>query len=178
MKILKPLSILGALGVFVGVAAIRWSVRPAQPLAYKPGLDAPVPARLQHAVFYVRDLDRSRQFYQELFDVQFSARNHQDSSAAMRVVGQNMMFFSFGEMHHDICFVQNPNVQVDNDGWLGFTVAMRPGQALADLRERLRSRRWGFTDGRVLPVPGDARDGLYFRDPDGHLIEVVEAAHG
>lgn len=178
MKILKPLPILGALGVVVGAAAIRWSVRPAESLAVKPGLDAPVPARLQHAVFYVRDLDRSRQFYQDHFDVQFSARNHQDSSAAMRVVGQSMMFFSFGEMHHDICFVQNPNVQVDNDAWLGFTVALRTGQTLADLRERLRSRRWGFTDGRVLPVPGDARDALYFRDPDGHLIEVVEAAHG
>ena len=109
----------------------------------------------------MRDLDRSRQFYQDLFDVQFSARNHQDSSAAMRVVGQNMMFFSFGEMHHDICFVQNPSVRVDNDAWLGFTVALRPGHALADVRERLRSRRWGFTDGRVLPVPGDARDALY-----------------
>ena len=177
MKTLKPLSILGALGG-VGVAAISWRVRPTEPLAYKPGLDAPVPSRLQHAVFYVRDLDRSRQFYQDVFDVQFSARNHQDSSAAMRVAGLNMMFFSFGEMHHDICFVQNPNVQVDNDAWLGFTVALRPGQALADLRERLRSRQWSSTDGRVLPVPGDARDALYFRDPDGHLIEVVEAAHG
>lgn len=178
MKILKPLPILGALGIVGAAAAIRWSVRPAEPLALKPGLDEPVPARLQHAVLYVGDLDRSREFYQDLFDVQFSARNHQDSSAAMRVVGQNMMFFSFGEMHHDICFVQSPNVQVDNDAWLGFTVAMRPGQALADLRERLRSRRWSFTDGRVLPVPGDTRDALYLRDPDGHLIEVVEAAHG
>jgi catechol 2,3-dioxygenase-like lactoylglutathione lyase family enzyme len=178
MKILKPLPILGALGVVGAAAAIRWSVRPAEPLALKPGLDEPVPARLQHAVLYVGDLDRSREFYQDLFDVQFSARNHQDSSAAMRVVGQNMMFFSFGEMHHDICFVQSPNVQVDNDAWLGFTVAMRPGQALADLRERLRSRRWSFTDGRVLPVPGDTRDALYLRDPDGHLIEVVEAEHG
>lgn len=178
MKILKPLSIFGALGVLGGAAAIRWSVRPAEPLTVRPGLDAPVPARLQHAVFYVRDLDSSRRFYQDLFDVQFSARNHQDSSAAMRVVGQNMMFFSFGEMHHDICFVQNPNVQVDNDAWLGFTVALRPDQALADIRERLRALPWGFTDGRVLPVPGDTRDALYFRDPDGHLIEVVEAAHG
>jgi hypothetical protein len=57
---------LGALGT--AAVIFRQKVRPAEPLAYKPGLGAPVPARLQHAVYYVRDLERSRQFYQEIFD--------------------------------------------------------------------------------------------------------------
>lgn len=175
MRIPRPLLVLGVLGA--GFAVVRWQVRPAEPLAFKRGLDAPVPARLQHAVYYVRDLDRSRQFYQELFDLQFSARNHQESSAAMRLAGQNMMFFSFGEMHHDLCFVLNPGVRVDNEAWLGFTVALRLGQPLEAIRERLRARQVKFTEGRVLPVPHDAREALFFRDPDGHLIEVVEAAH-
>lgn len=175
VKLTVPL-VLGALGTAAFV--VRQKVRPAEPLAYKPGLSAPIPARLQHAVFYVRDLERSRQFYQDVFDLQFSARNHQDSSAAMRIVGQNMMFFSFGEMHHDVCFVQNPGVRVDNEAWLGFTVALRPGHSLAEIEERLNGRGVAFTRGRVLPVPSDPRAALFFRDPDGHLIEVVEAAHG
>lgn len=175
VKLTVPL-VLGALGTAAFV--VRQRVRPAEPLAYKPGYAAPIPARLQHAVFYVRDLERSRQFYQDLFDLQFSARNHQDSSAAMRIVGQNMMFFSFGEMHHDVCFVQNPKVKLDNEAWLGFTVALRPGHSLAEIEGRLNGRGVAFTRGRVLPAPSDARGALFFRDPDGHLIEVVEAIHG
>ena len=175
MKPTIPL-VLGALGTAAFV--VRQKVRPAEPLAYKPGLGAPVPARLQHAVYYVRDLERSRQFYQDIFDLQFSARNHQDSSAAMRIAGQNMMFFSFGEMHHNICLVLNPSVRVDNEAWLGFSVALRPGQPLAEIEERLSVRRVAFTRARVLRVPSDTRNALFFRDPDGHLVEVVEAAHG
>jgi catechol 2,3-dioxygenase-like lactoylglutathione lyase family enzyme len=173
---LSRILVLGALGT--AAVVVRQKVRPAEPLAYKPGLDAPVPARLQHAVYYVRDLERSQQFYQDIFDLQFSARNHQDSSAAMRIAGQNMRFFSFGEMHHDICFVLNPSVRVDNEAWLGFTVALRPGQPLAEIEQRLNSRRVAFTRGRVLPVASDTRNALFFRDPDGHLVEVVEASHG
>lgn len=173
---LNGLLVLGALGT--AAVIVRQKVRPAEPLAYKPGFGAPVPARLQHAVYYVRDLERSHQFYQDIFDLQFSARNHQDSSAAMRIAGQNMMFFSFGEMHHDLCFVLNPSVRVDNEAWLGFTVTLRPGQSLADIEERLNARRVVFTRGRVVPVPDDTRSALFFRDPDGHIIEVVEAAHG
>lgn len=166
----------GLLGA--GIVAVHRQTRPAQPIRIRAGLNAPVPARVQHAVFYVSDLNRSRTFYQQLFDVQFSAQNHQDSSAAMRLAGQNMNFFSFGDMHHDICLVLNPGVRVDNDAWLGFTVALRPGETLGDLRGRLNSLRVTFTEGRVLPIPADVRSALFFRDPDGHLIEVVEAAHG
>jgi catechol 2,3-dioxygenase-like lactoylglutathione lyase family enzyme len=176
MMNLTGLLVLGVLGT--AAVIVRQKVRPAEPLAYKPGLGAPVPARLQHAVYYVRDLERSQQFYQDIFDLQFSARNHQDSSAAMRIAGQNMMFFSFGEMHHDVCFVLNPSVRVDNEAWLGFSVALRPGQPLAAIEERLNSQGVAFTRGRVLPVPSDTRNALFFRDPDGHLVEVVEAAHG
>ncbi|GAB4207076.1 MAG: hypothetical protein OHK0022_34860 [Roseiflexaceae bacterium] len=173
---LTRLLVLGALGT--AAVIVRQKLRPAEPLAYKPGYGAPVPARLQHAVYYVRDLERSRQFYQEIFDLQFSARNHQDSSAAMRIAGQNMMFFSFGQMHHDLCFVLNPNVRVDNEAWLGFSVALRPDRTLAAIEERLNSRGIAFTRGRVLPIVSDTRDALFFCDPDGHLIEVVEAARG
>ncbi|WP_139891604.1 hypothetical protein [Bacillus sp. D386] len=66
----------------------------------------PVLDKVQHAVFYVKDLNESQAFYEAIFDIQYSAINHPDSSAAMKMVGHTMKFFSFGYYHHDICFVQ------------------------------------------------------------------------
>jgi 2-keto-4-pentenoate hydratase/2-oxohepta-3-ene-1,7-dioic acid hydratase in catechol pathway/catechol 2,3-dioxygenase-like lactoylglutathione lyase family enzyme len=135
---------------------------------------SPAPARFQHAVFYVRDLAQSQAFYQDIFDVQFSARNHPDSSAAMRLVGHTMMFFSFGHYHHDICFVQNPRIAVDNEEWLHFTVRARTRPAFEAIRDRASARGLKVSAGRVLPIYGaGAEDALHFRDPDGHVVEVV-----
>lgn len=180
MSVLEQVIVTGVLGT--GLFAIRRRMQPAQPIALQDGLGAPVPKKVQHAVFYVSDLDRSRKFYQHIFALQFSARNHQDSSAAMRLAGQNMNFFSFGIMHHDVCLVLNPSVRVDNDQWLGFTVSLRSGESLDSIRQRLNELCVTFSEGRVLPVPDDSRAALFFRDPDGHVIEVVEgkeeAAYG
>jgi 2-keto-4-pentenoate hydratase/2-oxohepta-3-ene-1,7-dioic acid hydratase in catechol pathway/catechol 2,3-dioxygenase-like lactoylglutathione lyase family enzyme len=135
---------------------------------------SPAPARFQHAVFYVRNLELSQAFYQDIFDVQFSARNHPDSSAAMRLVGHTMMFFSFGHYHHDICFVQNPGIAVDNEEWLHFTVRARTRPAFEAIRDRASARGLKVTAGRVLPIyGGGAEEALHFRDPDGHVVEVI-----
>ena len=50
-------------------------------------------AKLQHHVIYVSDLQRSTDFYTKLFDLQFSALNHPDSSAAMRLAHMENAFF-------------------------------------------------------------------------------------
>jgi catechol 2,3-dioxygenase-like lactoylglutathione lyase family enzyme len=135
---------------------------------------SPVPVRFQHAVFYVRDLALSQAFYQDILDVQFSARNHPDSSAAMRLVGHTMMFFSFGHYHHDICFVQNAGISVDNEEWLHFTVRARTRPAFEAIRDRASARGLKVSAGRVLPIYGGGPDdALHFRDPDGHVVEVV-----
>ncbi|MEM6485539.1 MAG: VOC family protein, partial [Pseudomonadota bacterium] len=60
----------------------------------------------QHHVFYVSDMETSKQFYTRLFDLQISALNHPDSSAAMRLSRQEMQFYSFGFYHHDVCLVK------------------------------------------------------------------------
>jgi catechol 2,3-dioxygenase-like lactoylglutathione lyase family enzyme len=135
---------------------------------------SPAPVRFQHAVFYVRDLAQSQDFYQDIFEVQFSARNHPDSSAAMRLVGHTMMFFSFGHYHHDLCFVQNPGIAVDNEEWLHFTVRARTRPAFEAIRDRASARGLKVSSGRVLPIYGSgAEDALHFRDPDGHVVEVI-----
>ena len=46
-----------------------------------------------------------------LFDLQFSALNHPDSSAAMRLSRQEMHFFSFGFYHHDLCLVKHDKLK-------------------------------------------------------------------
>ena len=73
-----------------------------------------VAAKLQHHVIYVDDLDRSEAFYTKRFDLQYSAHNHPDSSAVMRLSRQQMRFFSFGFHHHDICFVKHLKYKMDN----------------------------------------------------------------
>ena len=53
-------------------------------------------AKLQHHVIYVSDLERSTDFYTKLFDLQFSALNHPDSSAAMRLATWRCIFSASG----------------------------------------------------------------------------------
>ncbi len=78
-----------------------------------PVRNAPIAAaKLQHHVIYVSDLRRSKDFYTKLFDLQFSALNHPDSSAAMRLAQMEMHFFSFGFYHHDICLVKHHKLKI------------------------------------------------------------------
>ena len=79
-------------------------------------------SKFQHHVFYVEDLKRSKEFYIQLFDLQFSALNHPDSSAAMRISQQEMHFFSFGFYHHDLCMVKHHKLTMDNNSMLHYTM--------------------------------------------------------
>ena len=83
-------------------------------------------AKLQHHVIYVSDLQRSTDFYTKLFDLQFSALNHPDSSAAMRLAHMEMHFFSFGFYHHDICLVKHHKLKMDNGSMLHFSHLVTP----------------------------------------------------
>lgn len=134
-----------------------------------PGLD-----KVQHAVFYVNDLEESQAFYEAVFDLQYSATNHPDSSAAMKVVGHTMKFFSFGHYHHDICFVQNPGVVIDNEQWSHYTLKLADGVSLDEIKGRLAKQHTSYYEGRVLPqlVKHDEAV-IHFKDPNGHIIEVV-----
>jgi|GEM_PF-1074934 len=138
-------------------------------------ISPPYPGKFQHAVFYVRDLEESQTFYQNIFDVQYSATNHPDSSAAMRLVGHTMKFFSFGYYHHDICFVYNPKVAIDHEQWSHLTFKLPEDVSITDITERLRKYGVPYQMGRFLPVPWqDSTEVIHFTDPNGHVIEVVE----
>jgi catechol 2,3-dioxygenase-like lactoylglutathione lyase family enzyme len=131
--------------------------------------------KLQHHVFYVKDLETSRAFYTDLFNVQFSARNHQDSSAAMRMQNQAMYFFSFGHYHHDICLVLAPDTPFDNDEMLHMTFVLRGGETINELKTKLKKRNIAWKEGRMIASARapQGKQAICFPDPNGHWVEVI-----
>ncbi len=132
-------------------------------------------AKLQHLVIYVDDMERSQEFYTQLFDLQFSALNHPDSSAAMRVARQEMHFFSFGRYHHDLCLVKHHRLQMDNRSMMHFSMVARDADTFDGIAQRLRQMNVPYRDGRFIAsaksVPGSRA--VCFQDPNKHWIEVV-----
>ncbi|MEE2952919.1 MAG: VOC family protein [Pseudomonadota bacterium] len=130
--------------------------------------------KLQHHVFYVTDLERSKAFYTELLDLQFSALNHPDSSAAMRLSQQEMRFFSFGFHHHDICLVKHRKLQMDNGSMLHFSLAVRDATSFDTIRERAEKMDLTIREGRVLASAKPVARAFSVRDPDRHCVEIIE----
>ncbi len=131
--------------------------------------------KLQHHVFYVDDLARSKDFYIRLFDLQFSALNHPDSSAAMRLSQQEMHFFSFGFYHHDICMVKHHKLRMDNGSMMHFTLATPDPIAFETIRVRAQSMGLPIRDGRLIASAKLAPGGKAFclQDPDKHWVEIL-----
>ena len=131
--------------------------------------------KLQHHVFYVEDLERSKDFYIRLLDLQFSALNHPDSSAAMRLSQQEMHFFSFGFYHHDICMVKHHKLKMDNGSMLHFSLATPDPNAFNAIRARARAMGLTIREGRMIasakPPSGDKA--FCLQDPDKHWVEIL-----
>ena len=133
-------------------------------------------AKLQHHVIYVSDLKQSTDFYTKLFDLQFSAHNHPDSSAAMRLAQMEMHFFSFGFYHHDICLVKHHKLKMDNGSMLHFSLVARDRSAFDDIRQRAKGMGIPTRDGRLIASAKTSPGARAFslQDPDGHWIEIIE----
>ncbi|MFZ4427291.1 MAG: VOC family protein [Saprospiraceae bacterium] len=137
-------------------------------------MNSEIVGKFQHHVFYVEDLQRSKEFYMQLFDLQFSALNHPDSSAAMRLSHQEMHFFSFGFYHHDICMVKHHRLKMDNGSMLHYTMVAKDQTAFENILEKARAMR-PMREGRMLPSAkmASAWQAFCFQDPDGHWIELL-----
>ncbi|MDQ0458313.1 VOC family protein [Rhizobium paknamense] len=129
---------------------------------------------LQHHVFYVTDLERSRAFYTDLLDLQFSALNHPDSSAAMRLSQQEMRFFSFGFHHHDLCLVKHRKLQMDNGSMLHYCLAVRDPETFDAVRSRAQAMKLPIKEGRMLASAKPVARAFCVPDPDNHWIELIE----
>lgn len=130
--------------------------------------------QLQHHVIYVDDLARSKAFYMQLLDLQFSALNHPDSSAAMRLSKQEMHFFSFGFHHHDICLVKHHKLQMDNNSMMHFCLAARDSESFAAIRKRAVEMGLAVKEGRMITSALPVRCAFCVQDPSGHWLEIVE----
>lgn len=132
-------------------------------------------SKFQHLVFYVNDIEQSKDFYMRLFDLQFSATNHPDSSAAMKLAHQEMRFFSFGFYHHDVCMVQQFQLKMDNESMLHYSIAVHDKSCFEKIKQRAKQMAIPIQHGRMLPSAAMQHgwDAFCFQDPNKHWIEII-----
>jgi catechol 2,3-dioxygenase len=121
------------------------------------------PERIGHVVLKVRDLERTKKFYAEVMGLE-----------VMKVEPSiKMAFFaSNGRDHHEIAAIEiDGNVPDSQAGGVGLShVAFR-------LRDDAHLRA-AYTDLKehevkiISAVNHGVTKSIYFRDPDGHLLEV------
>ncbi|HSD60673.1 MAG TPA: VOC family protein [Burkholderiales bacterium] len=128
----------------------------------------PIQAKaLGHVVLRVRTLERSVPFYRDVLGFKEVAR--------YRGI---MVFFSFGQNHHDLALMQiGPGAGPPDPYSVGmYHFALKVGDSLEELRAwkaRLEARNVhlvGMSDHRVS-------QSLYIRDPDGIEIELYVDAN-
>ncbi len=120
--------------------------------------------RLNHAVLFVRDVERSVRFYQEAFSFEVIATEADGRAAFLRAAGS--------DNHHDLgLFEVGANAPTPPRGAVGlYHLAWEVGaiNELAAARETLR---------RLGALVGESDHGatksLYARDPDGNEFEVM-----
>lgn len=132
-------------------------------------------SKFQHLVFYVKDLEESRNFYMQLLDLQLSALNHPDSSAAMKLADQEMRFLSFGYYHHDICLVKHRKLPFDHDSMMHYTMVIRDENAFIGILENARKMKIQLKEGRMVKSARmeDHWKAFCFQDPNNHWIELL-----
>ncbi len=133
------------------------------------------PIKFQHLVLYTKDLVQSHRWYRKLFDLQFSAQNDPNGSAAMRLIKQSMHFFSFGHYHHDLALITRKGIQPDNKSLLNYSMRLRETTSMEDFIKRLENQQITYKEGRLLQsakIPKGER-AVSFKDPNGYWIEVL-----
>ncbi|MGH3344124.1 MAG: VOC family protein [Carbonactinosporaceae bacterium] len=120
--------------------------------------------RLNHAVLFVSDLERSLEFYTGAFSFEIVAREPRASAAFLRAKGS--------DNHHDLgLFGLGPQARAGGPGHTGlYHLAWQVGTIddLAEARDTLMAH--GALAGQSSH---GATKSLYGRDPDGNEFEVM-----
>ncbi len=118
---------------------------------------------LGHVVFYVRDLQRSLRFYQELLGLELSGM----------AFGGRAALLTGGRTHHELLLIQVGPAEGPPQGRrIGlYHVGWKIGDRLEQLKDaKQRAEALGF------PIQGLADHtisrSLYLRDPDGNEVEL------
>lgn len=129
--------------------------------------------KLGHVVLNVSSLARSVPFYESLLGISEVARMGEEGK---KFAGADMVFFSFGDSHHDLALREVPSGTRVVPEALGLAhVAFKIGEGLPKLREhaaylRAQGIEFAWTRDHIVT------QSIYVKDPDGILVEMyVEA---
>jgi len=114
------------------------------------------------SALYVSDLERSRRFYEDLFGFQVVASGDRLVALAVKP-GQVLLLF------RKKASAQLEHTAHDGDGQLHVAFAV-PANALTAWEALLTERDIAILERRTWELGGQS---LYFRDPDGHLLELA-----
>jgi catechol 2,3-dioxygenase-like lactoylglutathione lyase family enzyme len=129
----------------------------------------PTQPRIKEACLYVADLARAVRFYTDLFG--YTVMVSDDRFAALSVAGQDVLLLFLQGGTVEPAVLPNGGVIPPHDGsgqnHLGLAISM--GE-IAEWESRLVERGIAI-ESRVTWERGGVS--LYFRDPDGHLLELL-----
>jgi catechol 2,3-dioxygenase-like lactoylglutathione lyase family enzyme len=131
-------------------------------------------SRLLETALYVEDLERSARFYQQVFG--FSSLEGGTVQTGSRVLhplevpgGQVLLLFKKGSCTTTAVLPGGTIPPHDGSGRLHLAFAVSAAE-LEGWRERLQAQGVAIEGETAWPRGGVS---LYFRDPDGHLLELA-----
>lgn len=116
---------------------------------------------------YVEDVSRAAEFYQDLFG--FDVLVSDERLTALGVAGRQVLLLFRKGASASLTFAGGMIPPHDGRGNLHLAFAI-PGDAFEDWEQLLGER--GIVVESVVRWPRGGRS-LYFRDPDGHLVELA-----
>lgn len=127
-----------------------------------------LPSAILETCLSVSDLTRSRAFYEEIFG--YSAMVAEERLCAFNVGGtQVLILFSREEVANPVHLPIGtiPAHGAQGQSHIGFRI---PAESLDTWLARLGEKGIGIESTLIWPLGGTS---IYFRDPDGHLLELL-----
>ena len=118
---------------------------------------------LGHVVFYVKDLERSLEFYRDLLGFKEVGRIFNGAAAAL----------TSGRTHHELLLIQVGDAPGPPPGRRRglYHIGIKVGDSLEELRQTKRE-----LDQAGIPIDGmsdhTVSQSLYLKDPDGNEVEL------
>ena len=124
------------------------------------------PSAIVETCLDVSDLSRAREFYSRLFG--YPIMKSDDRFCAFNVTpGQVFILFQRGSDPHSSGFAKIPPHDSSGQAHIGFSI---PADSLASWQARLSEFGIKVESSFTWPAGGTS---IYFRDPDGHLLELL-----